>query len=89
MHKRNGTYYYTYCNRFEVGAAICETNSNPTNLFVPQGVVLANPPQNVNNNNHHSIVSYGTNCTSSITIAPPPWRTGFPTVTRLQAQPVH
>lgn len=62
MHKRNGTYYYTYCNRFEVGAAIyCETNSNPTNLFVPQGVVLANPPQNVNNNNHHSIVSYGTN----------------------------
>jgi arabinoxylan arabinofuranohydrolase len=59
MHKRNGTYYYTYCNRFEVGAAIyCETNSNPTNGFVPQGTVLANPPQNVNNNNHHAIVSY-------------------------------
>jgi arabinoxylan arabinofuranohydrolase len=59
MHKRNGIYYYTYCNRFEVGAAIyCETNSNPTAGFVPQGTVLANPPQNVNNNNHHSIVSY-------------------------------
>jgi arabinoxylan arabinofuranohydrolase len=59
MHKRNGIYYYTYCNRFEVGAAIyCETNSNPTNGFVPQGTVLANPPQNVNNNNHHAIVSY-------------------------------
>jgi arabinoxylan arabinofuranohydrolase len=59
LHKRNGIYYYTYCNRFEVGAAIyCETNSNPTNGFVPQGTVLANPPQNVNNNNHHSIVSY-------------------------------
>ena len=59
LHKRNGIYYYTYCNRFEVGAAIyCETNSNPTTGFVPQGVVLANPPQNVNNNNHHSIVSY-------------------------------
>jgi arabinoxylan arabinofuranohydrolase len=59
LHKRNGIYYYTYCNRFEVGAAIyCETNSNPTTGFVPQGVVLANPPSNVNNNNHHSIVSY-------------------------------
>lgn len=62
LHKRNGTYYYTYCNRFEFGAAIyCETNSNPTNGFAPQGTVLANPPQNVNNNNHHSIVSFGTN----------------------------
>ena len=59
MHKRNGIYYYTYCNRFEAGAAIyCETNSNPTTGFVPQGTVLANPPQNVNNNNHHSIVSF-------------------------------
>ncbi|MGC3959968.1 MAG: carbohydrate-binding protein [Verrucomicrobiota bacterium] len=59
MHKRNGIYYYTYCNRFEFGAAIyCETNSNPTTGFIPQGTVLANPPQNVNNNNHHSIVSY-------------------------------
>jgi arabinoxylan arabinofuranohydrolase len=59
MHKRNGIYYYTYCDRFEVGAAIyCETNSNPTNGFVPQGTVLPNPPQNVNNNNHHSIFSY-------------------------------
>jgi arabinoxylan arabinofuranohydrolase len=59
MHKRNGIYYYTYCNRFEFGAAIyCETNSNPTTGFVPQGTVLPNPPQNVNNNNHHSIVSY-------------------------------
>lgn len=59
MHKRAGIYYYTYCNRFEFGAAIyCETNSNPTTGFAPQGTVLANPPQNVNNNNHHSIVSY-------------------------------
>ncbi len=59
LHKRNGIYYYTYCNRFDVGAAIyCETNSNPTTGFVPQGTVLTNPPQNVNNNNHHSIVSY-------------------------------
>ena len=59
MHKRGGIYYYTYCNRFEFGAAIyCETNSNPTNGFMPSGTVLANPPQNVNNNNHHSIFQY-------------------------------
>lgn len=62
MHKRNGVYYYTYCNQFEFGAAIyCETNSNPTNGFVPQGTVLANPPSNVNNNNHASIASFGGN----------------------------
>lgn len=59
MHKRDGIYYYTYCNRFEYGAAIyCETNSNPTNGFSPAGTVLANPPQNVHNNNHHSIFSF-------------------------------
>jgi hypothetical protein len=34
------------------------TSSNPTNDFTPRGTVLANPPQNVNNNNHHSIVSF-------------------------------
>ena len=59
MHKRDGIYYYTYCNRFEFGAAIyCETNSNPTTGFVPAGAVLANPPENVHNNNHHSIFQY-------------------------------
>jgi len=59
IHKRNGIYYYTYCNQFSVGAAIyCETNSNPTNGFVPEGTVMANPPSNVNNNNHHAIFSY-------------------------------
>jgi arabinoxylan arabinofuranohydrolase len=59
IHKRNGIYYYTYCNSFSVGAAIyCETNSNPTNGFLPEGTVMANPPSNVNNNNHHAIFSY-------------------------------
>jgi len=59
IHKRNGIYYYTYCDQFSVGAAIyCETNSNPTNGFVPEGTVMANPPVNVNNNNHHAIFSY-------------------------------
>jgi arabinoxylan arabinofuranohydrolase len=62
LHKRNGQYYLTYSTRPDAGMVIgCVTNSNPTNGFVAQGTVLANPPQNVFNNNHHSIVSYGTN----------------------------
>ena len=59
MHKRGSTYYFTYSTRPEAGMVIyCETNSNPTNGFVPQGTVLPNPPVNVYNNNHASIVDY-------------------------------
>ena len=59
MHKRNGQYYLTYSTRPDAGMVIgCVTNSNPTNGFVAQNTVLANPPSNVNNNNHHSIVSF-------------------------------
>lgn len=59
LHKRNGQYYLTYSTRPDAGMVIgCVTNSNPTNGFVPQGTVLPNPPQNVFNNNHHTIVSY-------------------------------
>lgn len=62
MHKRNGIYYLTYSTTPSAGMVIyCETNSNPTNGFVSQGTVLANPPVNVFNNNHHSIVSFGGN----------------------------
>ena len=62
MHKRNGIYYLTYSTTPSAGMTIyCETNSNPTNGFVPQGTVLPNPPVNVFNNNHHSIVSFGGN----------------------------
>jgi len=51
MHKRGSTYYFTYSTRPEAGMVIyCETNSNPTNGFVPQGTVLPNPPVNVYNN---------------------------------------
>jgi arabinoxylan arabinofuranohydrolase len=59
MHKRAGIYYFTYSTRPDAGMVIyCETNSNPTNGFVPQGTALPNPPNNVFNNNHHSFVSY-------------------------------
>jgi len=59
MHKRDGRYYLSYSTRPEAGMVIgCVTNSNPTNGFVAQGTVLPNPPQNVFNNNHASIVSF-------------------------------
>ena len=59
LHKRGGTYYFTYSSTPSSGMVIlCQTNSNPTNGFTPTGAVLANPPDNVYNNNHHSIVSY-------------------------------
>jgi len=59
MHKRAGQYYLTYSTRPNAGMVIgCVTNSNPTNGFAAQGTVLANPPQNVFNNNHHSTVSF-------------------------------
>ncbi len=59
MHKRAGTYYFTYSTRPEAGMVIYgETGSSPTNGFVPRGTVLPNPPVNVYNNNHSSIFSY-------------------------------
>ena len=62
MHRRDGVYYLTYSTTPSAGMVIyCETNSNPTNGFVPAGTVLPNPPVNVFNNNHHTIVSFGSN----------------------------
>ena len=62
LHQRNGIYYLTYSTTPAAGMVIyCETNSNPTNGFVPSGTVLPNPPMNVFNNNHHSIVLFGGN----------------------------
>ncbi|MFO1486835.1 MAG: family 43 glycosylhydrolase, partial [Verrucomicrobiota bacterium] len=59
MHKRNGIYYLTYSTTPSAGMVIyCETNSNPTNGFLPSGTVLPNPPVNVFNNNHAAIVSF-------------------------------
>lgn len=62
LHKRNGIYYLSYSTRPDAGMVIgCVTNSSPTNGFVPQGTVLPNPPSNVFNNNHASIVSFAGN----------------------------
>jgi len=59
INKRDGTYYLSYSTRPEAGMVIAyATSTNPTNGFVYRGTVLPNPPQNLWNNNHHSIVEF-------------------------------
>ncbi|MBN2441208.1 MAG: family 43 glycosylhydrolase [Spirochaetales bacterium] len=60
MHKRNGIYYFSYSSDFSEGAATIEymTSDNPMTGFEYQGTILANPWDNLGNNNHHSIVEY-------------------------------
>jgi hypothetical protein len=56
MHKRNGTYYFSYCTE---GLKIdYMTSSSPTSGFQHRGTVLNNPWDNLGNNNHHSIVEF-------------------------------
>jgi arabinoxylan arabinofuranohydrolase len=60
MHKYKGKYYFTYSTDFSAGAATIDymMSDSPTSGFQYKGTVLANPPQNEGNNNHHSIVSF-------------------------------
>ncbi|MFZ5986643.1 MAG: carbohydrate-binding protein [Bacillota bacterium] len=60
MHKYNGKYYFTYSTNFSKGAATIDymMSDSPTTGFQHKGTVLANPPLNEGNNNHHSIVSF-------------------------------
>ncbi|HEY8463108.1 MAG TPA: carbohydrate-binding protein [Bacillota bacterium] len=60
MHKYNGKYYFSYSTDFSRGAATINymMSNSPTSGFVDKGTVLANPPYNESNNNHHAIFSY-------------------------------
>jgi hypothetical protein len=59
MHKRNGTYYFSYSTTSDAGMRIdYMTSSNPMSGFQYRGTILDNPWDNLNNNNHHSIVEY-------------------------------
>ena len=59
LHKRGGIYYFSYSSRPSAGLKIqYATNSNPTSGLVFQGDVLANPPNNDYNNNHHSFFTF-------------------------------
>jgi arabinoxylan arabinofuranohydrolase len=58
MHKRNGTYYFSYSTNPENGMRIDYlTSSSPTSGFVHQGTVGDQPPSN-NNNNHAAIFEF-------------------------------
>ncbi len=58
MHKRNGTYYFSYSTNPENGMRIDYlTSSSPTSGFVHQGAVGDQPPSN-NNNNHAAIFEF-------------------------------
>ena len=59
MHKRGGTYYFSYSSRPSAGLKIqYATNSNPTTGFTFVGDAMPNPPHDANNNNHHTFFSY-------------------------------
>lgn len=60
LHKHNGTYYYSYSTTFDNGDPTIDymTSSSPTSGYTYRGTVLPNPPNNLNNNNHASIIEY-------------------------------
>lgn len=57
MHKYNNTYYFSYAT---TGASKIDylTSSKPMSDFTHKGTVLPNPPKDMNNNNHSSIMKY-------------------------------
>ena len=63
MNKYKGKYYFTYSSNFSKGAATIEymMSDKPTTGFQHKGTVLANPPDNSGNNNHHSIFTFKDN----------------------------
>nr|WP_169303862.1 carbohydrate-binding protein [Ruminiclostridium cellulolyticum] len=60
IHKYNGKYYYSYSTNFSKGAATIDymMSDNPITGFQYKGTVLANPPLNEGNNNHHTIFPF-------------------------------
>ena len=59
VHKAHGLYHLTYSTRPEAGMTIAyAVSTNPMHGFQFRGTLLPNPPQNLNNNNHHGIVYF-------------------------------
>jgi arabinoxylan arabinofuranohydrolase len=60
MHKYNGTYYFSYASDFTQGASKIEymTSNSPTSGFTYKGVILPQPPDNYNNNNHATTLKF-------------------------------
>ncbi len=59
MHKHKGTYYYSYSARRNGGDVIeYMISDDPMKNFQYKGAIFYNPPDNLNNNNHASMVEY-------------------------------
>lgn len=61
VHKRAGTYYFTYSSDFSAGhsgALEYATSNSPMSGFVYRGQFLPNSPINNGNNNHGSIIDF-------------------------------
>jgi arabinoxylan arabinofuranohydrolase len=60
MHKREGTYYYSYSTNFLEHAAYLDymTSDDPMTGFVHRGSMLTSGTVNANDNNHGSVVDF-------------------------------
>ncbi len=60
MHKYKGKYYFSYASDFSQGASKIEymMSDSPTSGFTYKGVILPQPPDNYNNNNHAVTVQF-------------------------------
>jgi len=63
MHKYDGKYYFSYASDFSQGASKIEymMSNSPTTGFTYKGVILPQPPDNYNNNNHAVTLKYKDN----------------------------
>ncbi len=63
MNKYKGKYYFSYASDFSQGASKIEymVSDKPTTGFTYKGVILPQPPDNFNNNNHHVTLEFGGN----------------------------
>ncbi len=60
MHKYKGKYYYSYSTNHQAGPFRIDymISDNPMTGFEYKGKIIENPPDNMRNNNHASIIEY-------------------------------
>jgi len=60
VHKYKDKYYFSYASDFSQGASKIEymISDNPTSGYTYKGVILPQPPDNYNNNNHHVTLEF-------------------------------
>lgn len=63
VHKYKGKYYFSYASDFTQGASKIEymISDKPTSGYTYKGVILPQPPDNYNNNNHATTLEFNGN----------------------------